>query len=65
MQLKKEDWVLYKPTQEIGRVKTVTDSKNAVTVVYQCNNDWKNFTNYTGQLTQTRHLELIEKNETT
>jgi hypothetical protein len=48
------DFVNYIPFEgakpEFGRVKGLYDNLN-VFVVYHCNNDWNNYTKYTGQRT--------------
>jgi hypothetical protein len=46
---------------EIGIVKEiseVSESKNFVWVVFNCNGDWENYQKYTGQLTHTKHLQM-------
>ena len=44
---------------ENGIVKEIpTHTNNAVRVVYNCNNDWKNYTNYTSALTNLSDLRL-------
>jgi len=41
---------------EHGIVKETVNSDGDIKVVYKCNNDWKNWMNYTGELTSKRHL---------
>lgn len=44
---------------ENGIVKEIpTDSSDCVRVVYHCGEDWENYKNYTGALTNIRDLEL-------
>ena len=43
---------------ENGIIKeNATHTQNAVRVVYKCNNDWLNYTNYTGALTNLSDLK--------
>ena len=43
---------------ENGIVKEIpTHTKTAVRVVYNCNNDWLNYTNYTSELTNLANLK--------
>ena len=52
-------WVKHLQTRTIGRVKTWNDKW--VFVVYNCDNDWKNFRNYTGEATKRKELQVIDK----
>jgi hypothetical protein len=63
-ELKVGDYVHYWPgygKPENGRVKSVT--KDAVFVVFHCDNDWENYQDYTGQNTKIDHLQLGWINE--
>lgn len=51
--MKAGDKVCYE-NKENGIVKVVT--KNAIMVVYHCNNDWENYANYTSQATHKKSL---------
>ena len=62
--LKVSDKVCYQPKHykkngevENGIVKEVV-SENSVRVVYKCNNDWANYKDYTGALTDIQDLSL-------
>ena len=61
--LKIGDKVHYQPEYygdghwENGMVKDINNDES-VFVVYHCNNDWKNFKDYTGALTNLRDLKL-------
>lgn len=44
--------------KEKGRVKSFSDEKDKVFVVYKCNDDWENYKNYTGEITSLNFLEL-------
>ena len=52
----------YKPSQfENGIVKSIPSKYyniKSVFVVYNCNNDWKNYRNYTAALTDIKDLRL-------
>ena len=41
-----------------GMVKSLCDDPNYVFVVYNCNNDWYRFEDYTGQRTHKNQLSL-------
>jgi hypothetical protein len=63
--LKVGDKVHYKPEHygddewENGIIKEIRANNNdAVFVVYNCNNDWANYKNYTSALTNLRDLKL-------
>lgn len=55
------DWVVYydgnKPP-EVGKIKNNKGDGN-VFVVYHCDNDWDNFENYTGALSDLKCLTVI------
>lgn len=50
------DKVIYLPTLEQGIVKEI-QTPNLIRVVYYCNNDWKNYQNYTSILTHIKDLQ--------
>jgi hypothetical protein len=54
----KGDKVTYKPKQEKGIVKSVSDDENIAFVAYHCDGDWDNFMNYTGAATNISDLKL-------
>lgn len=59
--MKEGDKVIYTAPygeKENGIIKSFNDSKTFVWVVYDCNNDWDNYQNYTGQCTNILDLEL-------
>ena len=63
--LKVGDPVHYQPWHysndefENGIVKEIpTNTKTMINVVYNCNNDWLNYTNYTSALTNLSDLKL-------
>jgi hypothetical protein len=41
---------------EYGRIKSLCDDPNFVFVVYNCNEDWDNYQNYTGARTNIKSL---------
>jgi len=43
-------------TKENGIVKSFNETKTAAYVVYKCNEDWKNYFNYTGNLSNINYL---------
>lgn len=43
--------------KEKGIVKSVSPNGNGF-IVYNCNNEWDNYKNYTGQYTLTMHLTI-------
>lgn len=51
-------WVEYRPTHEIGKIKSFTG--NYVFVVYKCNNEWDRFQDFTAMCTLAGYLEFIE-----
>ncbi len=55
-------WVKYcprhYPVAEVGRIKSW--NKTWIFVVYNCDNDWDNFENYTGAATSPEELVFIE-----
>ena len=52
------DKVTYFPTGEIGIVKEITDHTDlSVRVVYNCDNNWGGYMNYTSALTNISDLE--------
>lgn len=53
-------WVKYKPTAEIGKIKSIINGY--AFVVYNSNNDWANYTNYTAQKTDIDYLKITNKN---
>lgn len=53
------EWVRYKPTGEIGRIKQFDNNKRIAWIVYKANNDWKRFENYTAASTKYDDLELL------
>ncbi len=55
----------YKDEQyDNGMIKEIPDHTNtAVRVVFNCNDDWDNFMNYTSQLTNKSDLKLDWKND--
>ena len=60
------DYVLYYNgyKRQKGRIKSL--SENGAFVVYNCNDEWHNYKNYTAQLTDYKYLFIIknrEKNE--
>lgn len=44
--------------KEKGIIKSFNDERTYVFVVYNCNNDWNHYQNYTGQCTNILSLEL-------
>lgn len=54
------DYVTYvsNNTYEIGRIKRFTEFKGFIFVVYYCNNDWDNYQDYTGILTNKDSLKI-------
>lgn len=68
--MKVGDKVYYQPSHyqpdkwENGMVKEIPEhSLNSIRVVYNCNEDWKNFRNYTSALTNISDLKLGWKSE--
>lgn len=45
-------------SKENGIVKSLNDSKTIAWVVYNCNNDWDNYMNYTGAATNIKDLTI-------
>lgn len=58
-EIKIGDKVHYKTSycHENGMIKEIVDN-DYVRVVYHCDNNWKNFKNYTSALTATKNLYL-------
>lgn len=52
-------FVKYVPTGEIGRVKSASDELGNLIVVYNCNNDWDNYTDYTGAKTPMYNIVFV------
>lgn len=58
------DKVHYQPSHypsnqwENGIVKEILNKMDGVRVVYHCDNDWKNYMDYTGALTSLKDLKL-------
>jgi hypothetical protein len=50
-EIKVGDFVTYIPTGAKGRVKAISEEKEKLFVVFDCNRDWDNYENYTGQST--------------
>lgn len=51
-------WVLYRPKNEKGRIKSYNDK--FIFVVYKCDNNWDDYQNYTGEATKRENLEFTE-----
>ncbi len=51
-------YILYIPTGEVGRIKEI--KWNIVWVVYNCNNNRDEYTNYTWALTKIEDLKFID-----
>lgn len=45
-------------SKENGIIKSINESYTIAWVVYNCNKDWDNFKNYTGQATNIKDLTL-------
>ena len=45
-------------TTQNGRIKEIDYGQETAFVVYHCNDDWDNYRNYTGQLTNLSDLKL-------
>ena len=62
--LKVGDKVYYQPEHygehkwENGIIKEIPDFPSHVRVVYNCNDDWNNYQNYTSELTRITDLKL-------
>ena len=52
------DKVTYLPTGEKGVIKKISENENKVWVVFQCNEEWDNFYNYTGQLVYKKDIKI-------
>ena len=50
-------WVEYWPKQEIGRIKSWNEKW--IFVVYNCDNDWDDFKNFTAAATDPKELQEI------
>jgi hypothetical protein len=44
--------------KEIGIIKEVFEESQVAFVVYKCNDNWENYKNYTGCLTNFKNLQL-------
>jgi len=51
-------WVLYRPKNEKGRIKSYNDK--FVFVVFKCDDNWNDYQNYTGCATRREDLEFTE-----
>ncbi len=60
VKFKEGDFVVYKPTGEVGRIKRLTPAGDGAFVVYNCNKDWNKYKDYTAANTNFRDLELAE-----
>lgn len=50
--------VHYIPAQENGIIKSFSSDKLIIFVVYHCDNDWNNYSNYTGAATYIQDIKL-------
>ncbi len=60
--LKKSDvgkYVIYNKLRENERCRIKSWNDDYIFVVYKCNNDWRNYQNYTGQATDPKDLEFV------
>lgn len=58
--LQEGDFVIYKPKNQLGRVKEIRNM-HQVFVVYHCSDDWDNWHEYTGASTEPKELECRDK----
>ena len=56
--MKPGDKVTYLPNNEKGIVKSISRVEGYVFVVYKCDENWKNYYNYTGASTRISDLKL-------
>ena len=52
-------WVLYIPKGQVGRIKQWNDE--LIFVVYHCDNQWENFSDYTAAGTKAEDLVILNE----
>jgi len=56
--MKQGDKVTYIPNNEKGVVSFMSKIEGCIFVVYNCDENWRNYYNYTGALTRIKDLKL-------
>ena len=53
-------WVMYIPSRQLGKIKSWNDKW--IFVVWKCDNNWKQYYNYTGCATDPKELRFANQN---